>query len=105
MQEWLIWHAWKACVPQKGTGGSNPPLSAQKKSLPEMASFSGLMTFGVGKFFHTCHRLNLKLNLVTDIGQYTNNIYFLNLMCLFVVLVAMLSGVSGKVQDFKGKLM
>ena len=28
MQEWLIWHAWKACVPQKGTGGSNPPLSA-----------------------------------------------------------------------------
>ena len=28
MQEWLNWHAWKACVPQKGTGGSNPPLSA-----------------------------------------------------------------------------
>ena len=28
MQEWLIWHAWKACVLQKGTGGSNPPLSA-----------------------------------------------------------------------------
>ena len=30
MQEWLNWHAWKACVPQKGTGGSNPPLSAMK---------------------------------------------------------------------------
>jgi len=45
------------------------------------------------------------LYFVTDIGQYTNNIYFLNLMCLFVVLVAMLSGVSGKVQDFKGKLV
>ena len=28
MQEWLNWHAWKACVLQKGTGGSNPPLSA-----------------------------------------------------------------------------
>ena len=28
MQEWFNWHAWKACVPQKGTGGSNPPLSA-----------------------------------------------------------------------------
>ncbi len=29
MQEWLIWHAWKACVLQNGTGGSNPPLSAE----------------------------------------------------------------------------
>src|SRR5205809_2371046 len=26
--EWLIVHAWKACVP-KGTGGSNPPPSAR----------------------------------------------------------------------------
>ena len=35
MQEWLNWHAWKACVPQKGTGGSNPPLSAtQNHSRP-----------------------------------------------------------------------
>src|SRR5919108_1726415 len=25
--EWLIVHAWRACVP-KGTGGSNPPPSA-----------------------------------------------------------------------------
>ncbi len=31
MQEWFNWHAWKACVPQKGTGGSNPPLSATLK--------------------------------------------------------------------------
>jgi hypothetical protein len=31
MQEWFNWHAWKACVPQKGTGGSNPPLSAKTK--------------------------------------------------------------------------
>ncbi len=28
MQEWLNWHAWKACVPLKGTEGSNPSLSA-----------------------------------------------------------------------------
>jgi hypothetical protein len=27
--EWLKVHAWKACVPQKGTGGSNPFLSAK----------------------------------------------------------------------------
>ena len=29
MQEWLNWPAWKASKPQKGFGGSNPPLSAQ----------------------------------------------------------------------------
>jgi hypothetical protein len=33
MQEWFNWHAWKACVPQKGTGGSNPPLSAKAKQI------------------------------------------------------------------------
>ena len=27
--EWLKRHAWKACVRQKCTGGSNPPLSAE----------------------------------------------------------------------------
>jgi hypothetical protein len=30
MQEWLIWPAWKACIPHKGIGGSNPPLSAME---------------------------------------------------------------------------
>ena len=30
MQEWLNWHAWKACVPLKGTMGSNPILSASR---------------------------------------------------------------------------
>ena len=30
VQEWLNWHAWKACNPLKGFGGSNPPLSAKK---------------------------------------------------------------------------
>ena len=29
MLEWLKRHAWKACVLQKGTGGSNPFLSAK----------------------------------------------------------------------------
>ena len=29
VQEWLNWHAWKACVPRKGTEGSNPSLSAK----------------------------------------------------------------------------
>ena len=30
--EWLKVHAWKACVPLKGTEGSNPSLSAIQKS-------------------------------------------------------------------------
>lgn len=29
MAEWSKAHAWKVCVPQKGTEGSNPSLSAQ----------------------------------------------------------------------------
>ncbi len=29
--EWLKVHAWKACVLQKGTQGSNPCLSAERK--------------------------------------------------------------------------
>ena len=33
MQEWLNWHAWKACVPRNGTGGSNPPLSAKGEEM------------------------------------------------------------------------
>ena len=37
MQEWFNWHAWKACVPQKGTGGSNPPLSAKPKQITPTA--------------------------------------------------------------------
>ena len=32
MQEWLNWPAWKASKPQKGFGGSNPPLSAENES-------------------------------------------------------------------------
>lgn len=33
MQEWLNWHAWKACGPLKGSAGSNPALSAENRSL------------------------------------------------------------------------
>lgn len=33
MQEWLNWHAWKACNRLKRFGGSNPPLSAEGKEL------------------------------------------------------------------------
>ena len=29
MAEWSKAHAWKVCVLQKGTGGSNPSLSAE----------------------------------------------------------------------------
>ena len=29
MLEWLKRHAWKACVPLKGTAGSNPAFSAK----------------------------------------------------------------------------
>ena len=31
MLEWLKRHAWKACIPQKGIGGSNPPRSAKTR--------------------------------------------------------------------------
>lgn len=30
MSEWFKEHAWKVCVLQKGTAGSNPALSAGK---------------------------------------------------------------------------
>ena len=36
MLEWFKRHAWKACVLQKGTGGSNPFLSANKKCMDNL---------------------------------------------------------------------
>lgn len=33
MLEWFKRHAWKACVLQKGTGGSNPFLSAKHDEI------------------------------------------------------------------------
>ena len=33
MTEWLKVHAWKACVPLKGTEGSNPSLSVGFSSV------------------------------------------------------------------------
>ncbi len=41
MQEWFNWHAWKVCVPLKGTEGSNPSLSA-KQTKPRRVIFIGL---------------------------------------------------------------
>ena len=38
MQEWLNWHAWKACIPQ-GIEGSNPSLSANQNHGPERGHF------------------------------------------------------------------
>ena len=39
MLEWFKRHAWKACVLQKGTGGSNPFLSAKTMAYPDFAQF------------------------------------------------------------------
>ena len=33
MSEWFKEHAWKVCVLQKGTAGSNPALSAVNKRV------------------------------------------------------------------------
>ena len=33
MSEWFKERAWKVRIPQKGIGGSNPPLSANKQKL------------------------------------------------------------------------
>ena len=37
MLEWLKRHAWKACIPLKGIGGSNPPLSATNAENQQIA--------------------------------------------------------------------
>ena len=47
MQEWFNWHAWKACVPQKGTGGSNPPLSAKAKIIHRRSR--GIFILGISE--------------------------------------------------------
>ncbi len=43
MSEWLKEHAWKACVLQKGTAGSNPALSADKSNEPPL--FAGFIIY------------------------------------------------------------
>ena len=42
VSEWLKERAWKACVRQKCTGGSNPFLSAKKKQVIRLAFFVSL---------------------------------------------------------------
>ena len=39
MLEWLKRHAWKACKLQKGFRGSNPRLSAKRKTLNSIIKF------------------------------------------------------------------
>ena len=46
MSEWFKEHAWKVCVLQKGTAGSNPALSAEKwRDAKDLTRF--LTAFGM----------------------------------------------------------
>lgn len=44
MSEWFKEHAWKACVRQKCTEGSNPSLSANKGANQGVTGFIPLFT-------------------------------------------------------------
>ena len=55
MQEWLNWPAWKASKPQKGFGGSNPPLSAKNKTKQGDVDIIGIFLF----LQHYAHKLGL----------------------------------------------
>ncbi len=50
MLEWLKRHAWKACILQKGIGGSNPPLSAKKLENQAIKRFTHKFTHRKVKF-------------------------------------------------------
>ncbi len=45
MPEWSNGLAWKVSVPQKGTGGSNPPLSANEAMPPASESEQEFFAF------------------------------------------------------------
>ena len=48
MERWLSWskaHDWKSCVPLKGTGGSNPPLSATSLEPQQVQGFLHLQFY------------------------------------------------------------
>jgi hypothetical protein len=45
-ESWLNRHAWRACVPQKGTVGSNPTLSARGLGDGMYAGGSGTSAVG-----------------------------------------------------------
>lgn len=45
MSEWLKVHAWKACVRQQRTGGSNPPLSAKLMKVVKRSDFFPVFLF------------------------------------------------------------
>ena len=50
MQEWLNWLAWKASIPLKGIGGSNPPLSAKiMNASPEVSGLVSVLWSAASK--------------------------------------------------------
>lgn len=50
MSEWSKEHAWKVCVLQKGTVGSNPTLSAENEAVnPESAGLAAFVFDVLGK--------------------------------------------------------
>ena len=58
MERWLSWskaHDWKSCIGLNPIGGSNPPLSAKRKSVHEVGGFSFLFPF-----FNIHHSLFIK---------------------------------------------
>ena len=42
MSEWFKERAWKVRIPQKGIGGSNPPLSAKSAKLRVPSSYGNI---------------------------------------------------------------
>ncbi len=68
MQEWLNWLAWKASIPQKGIGGSNPPLSAKSKKSPRLCGgFFCFLTMAVMPWYEqTAEENNIILGVAQD---------------------------------------
>ena len=66
MQEWLNWHAWKACIPLKGIRGSNPLLSADKSVNQASAGFA-LFSLFVSSF--KMGLLPVKRESMADYGE------------------------------------
>ena len=52
--EWLKRHAWKACIPLKGIGGSNPPLSAFIYIIKYMKKNTAIARFAILVFTWMC---------------------------------------------------
>ena len=70
--EWLKAHAWKACIPQKGIGGSNPFSTTKQWSLTATILFTEitfkihfdkLFGLGINKIRHLKNAIALSLSL------------------------------------------